>query len=63
MKKLVVLTFSLSMLLLMGCTKQETKENMHNIGQGFKNAWGETKKSVHEGTKEFKDSTSGDTSK
>jgi len=59
MRKLVVLTFSLSMLLLMGCTKQETKENLHNVGQGFKNAWGETKKSFSEGTEEFKDSTNG----
>ena len=37
----------------MGCTKQESKENLNNINQGFKNAWGKTKKSFSEGTEEF----------
>ena len=40
-------------LLFMGCTKQESKENLNNINQGFKNAWGKTKKSFNESTKEF----------
>ena len=53
MRNLLLITLSIGMFLFMGCTKQESKENLNNINQGFKNAWGKTKKSFSEGTEEF----------
>ncbi len=57
MRPLFLITLSLGMLFFVGCTKQESKKNLHNINQGFKNAWGNTKKSFNESTKEFKEDT------
>lgn len=57
MKQLLMLTLSLGMLLLMGCTKQETKQNLHNVNEGLKNSWSKTKESFSESTEEFKEET------
>lgn len=57
MKQLLLIALSLGMLLFMGCTKQESKQNLKNINDGFKNAWSKTKQSFSEGTEEFKEET------
>ncbi len=57
MKHLFLITLSLSMLLFMGCTKQETKQNLNNVNDGLKNTWSKTKESFSETTKEFKEET------
>ncbi|MGB5966277.1 MAG: hypothetical protein WBF77_13865 [Sulfurimonadaceae bacterium] len=57
MKHAFLITLLLSMLLFMGCTKQESKQNLKNINDGFKNAWSNTKQSFSEGTEEFKEET------
>lgn len=57
MKQLLILTLTLGMLFFMGCTKQETKQNLHNVNEGFKNSWSKTKSSFSESTKEFKEET------
>ncbi len=57
MKQLLMLTLSLGMLFFMGCTKQETKQNLKNVNEGFKNSWSKTKSSFSKSTKEFKEET------
>lgn len=57
MGQLFLITLSLGMLLFMGCTKQETKQNLHNVNEGLKNTWSKTKESFSEGTEEFKEET------
>ncbi|MDX1295145.1 MAG: hypothetical protein R3302_02690 [Sulfurimonadaceae bacterium] len=42
---------------LTGCTKQETKENLRNIGGGMKNVWEDVKEGTAEGAKKFNEST------
>ncbi len=57
MKNFFLLSLSLSMLLFMGCTKQETKQNLHNVNEGLKNSWSKTKEAVSDTTEEFKEGT------
>ncbi|MDA3947212.1 MAG: hypothetical protein PF439_11100 [Helicobacteraceae bacterium] len=57
MKHFYLIGLSLSMLLFMGCTKQETKQNLHNVNEGLKNSWHKTKEAVSESTEEFKEET------
>ena len=63
MRNFFLITLSIGMFLFMGCTKQESKENLNNINQGFKNAWGDTKKSFNESTKEFSEESKSEESK
>ena len=44
-------------LLLSGCTRHETKENLDNVKGGLKNTWKNVKKEVSETTKEFEEET------
>jgi len=57
MQKTLLLILALAMLMFMGCTKQETKENLHNVNQGFKNSWNKTKEAFSDGTESFKEET------
>jgi len=49
---LIILLLSMS-----GCTKQETKSNLHNINEGLKNGWKKTKGAFSDSTEDFKEST------
>ena len=57
MRPLLLITLSLGMLFFMGCTKQETKQNLKNVNEGLKNTWSKTKSAVSDSTKEFKEET------
>ena len=57
MRYILLTALSASMLLFMGCTKQETKQNLKNVNQGLKNTWSKTKTSFSETTEEFKEQT------
>lgn len=57
MKQLLMVTLTFGMLFLMGCTKQETKQNLKNVNEGLKNSWSKTKESFSESTEEFKEET------
>ncbi len=55
--KFLTLFLIVSGLFMTGCTKQETKENLRNIGSGFKNIWGDVKEGTSETAKEFNEAT------
>ena len=55
--KLLTLFLMFLGLMLTGCTKQETDENLRNIGSGFKNIWGDVKEGTAETAKEFNEAT------
>ena len=57
MKQLFLIALAGALLLLSGCTKQETKQNLRNVNEGLKNTWEKTKESVSETTQEFKEKT------
>jgi hypothetical protein len=57
MKHFYLIGLSLSMLLFMGCTKQDTKQIHHYDNVGLKNSWHKTKEAVSESTEEFKEET------
>lgn len=57
MRKLFLVLLVPFALMMSGCTKQETKENMRNIGGGLKNVWEDVKEGTAEGAKEFNEAT------
>ncbi|WP_345975603.1 hypothetical protein [Sulfurimonas sp. HSL3-7] len=57
MKQLFLIALAGGLLLLSGCTKHETKQNLHNVNEGLKSTWKKTKKSFSETTEEFKEKT------
>ena len=44
-------------LLISGCTRHETKQNLHNVKGGLKNTWKNVREGVSETTREFEKET------